>query len=97
MSRDVLVKIPQLQQMFRFQWEAAQQCYVLLYPEGMVKLNGPAGEVLALVDGQRSVASIVTTLEEKFSGVDLTDDVLQFLQEAQEQQWITYPDEASPS
>ena len=33
----------------RFQWEKAQDCYVILFPEGMVKLNGGAGEVLNLV------------------------------------------------
>ena len=30
----------ELQRHFRFQWEPAQQNYVLLYPEGMVKLPG---------------------------------------------------------
>lgn len=35
--------VPKLEILFRFQWEEAQQAYVLLYPEGMVKLNGPAG------------------------------------------------------
>ena len=27
---------------YRFQWEPAQQAYVLLYPEGMVKLGASA-------------------------------------------------------
>ena len=31
---------------FRLQWEPAQNAYVLLYPEGMIKLNGSAGEIL---------------------------------------------------
>jgi pyrroloquinoline quinone biosynthesis protein D len=39
----------------RFQWEKAQDCYVILFPEGMVKLNGSAGEFLKLVDGSNSV------------------------------------------
>jgi pyrroloquinoline quinone biosynthesis protein D len=30
---------PRLNRLFRLQWEEAQQAYVLLYPEGMVKLN----------------------------------------------------------
>ena len=30
----------------RFQWEKAQDCYVILFPEGMVKLNGSAGDCL---------------------------------------------------
>jgi len=35
----------------RFQWEEAQQSHVILFPEGMVKLNGSAGEVLGLRNG----------------------------------------------
>ena len=50
----------------RFQWEEAQQSHVILFPEGMVKLNGSAGEVLSLVDGKNSVEYIVTFLKEKF-------------------------------
>ena len=34
----------------RFQWEEAQGCFVILFPEGMVKLNGGAGEVLNQTD-----------------------------------------------
>jgi pyrroloquinoline quinone biosynthesis protein D len=51
----------------RFQWEKAQDCYVILFPEGMVKLNGGAGEVLKLVDGKNSVSSIIDELEKKIS------------------------------
>ena len=35
----------------RFQWEEAQAAYVLLYPEGMVKLGQSAGEILKRVNG----------------------------------------------
>ena len=38
---------------FRLQWEPAQKAHVLLYPEGMVKLNGSAGEILKRCDGER--------------------------------------------
>ena len=34
----------------RFQWEKAQDCFVILFPEGMVKLNASSGEILKLVD-----------------------------------------------
>jgi len=37
---------PTLSRLFRLQWEEAQNSYVLLYPEGMVKLNQSAGEIL---------------------------------------------------
>jgi pyrroloquinoline quinone biosynthesis protein D len=81
--------VPALETMFRFQWEEAQQSYVLLYPEGMVKLNGPAGEILALVDGERSVDQIIAHLNEQFpdaGGVD--EDVLAFMDDALNQHWI---------
>ena len=48
---------PRIASGFRLQWEEAQGCHVLLYPEGMVKLNRSAGEILARCDGQRSVAA----------------------------------------
>ncbi|MBT6232726.1 MAG: pyrroloquinoline quinone biosynthesis peptide chaperone PqqD, partial [Nitrosomonadales bacterium] len=54
----------------RFQWEKAQNCYVILFPEGMVKLNGGAGEVLNLVDGKSSVAKITEALVKKFPDAD---------------------------
>ncbi|BBB25926.1 pyrroloquinoline quinone biosynthesis peptide chaperone PqqD [Amphritea japonica] len=85
-----LTQTPALNSMFRFQWEKAQDCYVLLYPEGMVKLNGPAGEVLALVDGQRTVADIVQALQTKFPDAEGIDrDILDFLGDAREQLWIS--------
>ncbi|MDX2424550.1 MAG: pyrroloquinoline quinone biosynthesis peptide chaperone PqqD [Amphritea sp.] len=81
---------PELSRMFRFQWEKAQDSYVLLYPEGMVKLNGPAGEVLALVDGQRTVTDIIQSLQAKFPDADgIEQDILEFLGDAREQRWIS--------
>ena len=44
-------QIPRLQNHFRLQWEEAQGCHVLLYPEGMVQLNASAGTILSCVDG----------------------------------------------
>jgi pyrroloquinoline quinone biosynthesis protein D len=73
----------------RFQWEEAQNCYVILFPEGMVKLNGGAGEVLNLVDGKRTVADIVTELKAKFPDApDLDQDIIGMLQLAMEKAWL---------
>ena len=73
----------------RFQWEEAQNCYVILFPEGMVKLNGGAGEVLNLVDGKRAVAEIVTELKAKFPDApDLDQDVVGMLELAIEKAWL---------
>lgn len=84
-------QIPRFRRGFRFQWEPAQDCYVLLYPEGMVKLNGSAGAILNEVDGQRDVDDIVASLKEQFPEAgDLGPDVREFLNDAKQQHWIEW-------
>ena len=73
---------------FRFQWEVAQDCYVVLYPEGMVKLSLSAGEILKRCDGQTSIKSIIEDLNEHFPGSDLENDVYKFLEVAYANGWI---------
>ncbi|AYH43470.1 pyrroloquinoline quinone biosynthesis peptide chaperone PqqD [Azoarcus sp. DN11] len=79
---------PLVSRRFRLQWEEAQQAWVLLYPEGMVKLNQSAGEIMRRCDGSRTVAVIVAELEQAFGASGLADDVAQFLELARGQQWI---------
>lgn len=89
MSDDILLKIPVLRRGFRFQWEPAQGCHVLLYPEGMIKLNDSAGAILTEVDGQRSVAAIIDDLSARFPDVPgIDEDILAFLEVARERFWI---------
>nr|WP_242070798.1 pyrroloquinoline quinone biosynthesis peptide chaperone PqqD [Pseudomonas mohnii] len=74
---------------FRLQWEPRQDCHVLLYPEGMIKLNASAGQILERLDGQRSVATIIDQLTASFPGVPgIDEDVLAFLEVAHAQFWI---------
>lgn len=62
---------------------------MLLYPEGMIKLNASAGQILDLLDGQRSVAAIIDRLTASFPGVPgIDEDVLAFLEVARAQFWI---------
>ena len=75
---------------FQFQWEEKQNCYVLLYPEGMVQLNQSAGEILNLCDGPSNIEKINKTLCEKFEVEDLTKDITVFLIEAKNRNWISY-------
>jgi len=86
--------VMELGRQFRLQWEQAQQSYVLLYPEGMVKLSQSAGEILKRVDGKLSVAAIVKNLEQAFPNAKLHDDVMNFLEVAYERGWI-HPKQAS--
>jgi pyrroloquinoline quinone biosynthesis protein D len=55
---------------------------VMLIPEGTLKLQGPARDILAQLDGKQSVAAIVDELAQQYEGVDKNDirqDVLSLL------------------
>ena len=82
--------VPRIGHGFRLQWEEAQSCFVLLYPEGMVKLNQSAGEIMKRVDGRRDVAAIVADLETAFATTGLERDVLAFVELAQRQRWLDW-------
>lgn len=85
----MMALVPRLRPGFRFQWEPVQKAHVLLYPEGMVRLNDSASAVLAEVDGIRTVAQIVERLEQAFPNAGtLSTDVCDFLQDAQQKHWI---------
>ena len=73
---------------FRLQWEAVQKSWVLLYPEGMVKLNGSAGEIMQRLDGERTVQALIDELERTFETSGLAPDVLDFLAIALRQGWV---------
>jgi pyrroloquinoline quinone biosynthesis protein D len=75
---------------FRLQWEPVQKAHVLLYPEGMVKLNGSAGEIMTRCDGQRSIAVIVQDLEQAFAATGLERDVLAFAEMAAARRWLVW-------
>jgi pyrroloquinoline quinone biosynthesis protein D len=79
---------PAIARGFRLQWEPAQNAHVLLYPEGMVKLNGSAGEILKRCDGNRDIDAIVDDLERAFEATGLAKDVNAFLSLALERKWI---------
>ena len=85
---DVLDSCPQIASMFRLQWEEVQQSWVLLYPEGMVKLNGSAGEIMRRLDGGKTVRTLITDLEMDFGTPGLQADVLAFIEIAQHQGWV---------
>ena len=72
----------------RLQWEPAQEAHVLLYPEGMVKLNGSAAAILTRCDGVRTVADIVSDIEGTYGVTGLSADVAAFVALAQEKGWL---------
>ena len=81
-------EIPKIAPTFRFQWEQAQDCYVILYPEGMVNLSASAGEILKRWDGEKSIEDILADLKAAFPGADLDQDVYNFLGTAYDNGWL---------
>lgn len=83
--------IPNIAPAFRFQWEEAQNCYVILYPEGMIKLSQSAGEIMKRCDGTSSVADIVAQIKQELidSNIDnLEQDIMNFMGAAHDNGWI---------
>jgi pyrroloquinoline quinone biosynthesis protein D len=79
---------PAISHGFRLQWEEAQNAHVLLYPEGMVRLNTSAGEILRRCDGAHSVGEIVAELEQVFARKGLAGDVIAFVSMAKQRGWL---------
>ena len=85
---DLLISKPSVASMFRLQWEEVQQSWVLLYPEGMVKLNTSAGEILKRLDGEKTLQALIAELETAFEATGLQKEVLGFIDIAMKQGWV---------
>ena len=63
----------------RLRYDEVREEHVLLIPEGAVRLNATAAEVLELCDGERSLDDIVGALSARYEGADVRDDVLELV------------------
>jgi pyrroloquinoline quinone biosynthesis protein D len=79
---------PVLGRRFRLQYEPAQAAHVLLYPEGMIKLNGSAAEILKRCDGTATIEAITLDLERAFGVTGLAADVAAFVSMAVGKHWL---------
>ena len=87
-DEDLLITKPSVASMFRLQWEEVQQSWVLLYPEGMDKLNTSAGEILKRLDGEKTMQMLIAEIETAFEATGLQKEVLGFLDIAIKQGWV---------
>jgi pyrroloquinoline quinone biosynthesis protein D len=71
---------PRLHPKARMQRDEVRGREVLLYPEGLVTLNATGVEILALCDGERTLAEIVATLERRYGATGLERDIVVFLE-----------------
>jgi pyrroloquinoline quinone biosynthesis protein D len=63
----------------RLRYDDVREEHLLLIPEGAVRLNPTAAEVLGLCDGERSLDDIVGALSARYEGADVRDDVVELV------------------
>jgi pyrroloquinoline quinone biosynthesis protein D len=63
----------------RLRYDEVREEHVLLIPEGVVRLNPTAADVLGLCDGERSVDDIAGVLSARYDGADVRDDVAELV------------------
>lgn len=82
----------QLSAHFVFRWEASQNAYILLYPEGLIKLNASAGEILKRCDGRTDVKGIIADLQHTFPGhdADIAASTRSFIEVALTKGWLQH-------
>src|SRR3989338_9968858 len=82
---------PAMNPMFLLRWEKTQDAYVLLYPEGVIKLNGSAAEILKRCTGKTTVAELVGELKKLFDdeGAEIENGIYRFLETSHAKGWIS--------
>jgi pyrroloquinoline quinone biosynthesis protein D len=63
----------------RLTYDDVREEHILLIPEGAVRLNPTAAEVLELCDGERSLDDIAGALSARYDGADVRDDVVELV------------------
>jgi pyrroloquinoline quinone biosynthesis protein D len=65
----------------------------VLFPEGMIRVQGTGKDILELCDGQRTLQEIVATLAGRYGTADpvrITEDVSNFLEALQRKRIVDY-------
>jgi pyrroloquinoline quinone biosynthesis protein D len=66
---------------------------VVLFPEGMIRVQATGQSILELCDGERTLEQIVSSLAEKYSGADpatVRADVGSFLEALRQKRIVDY-------
>lgn len=74
-------------------WGTQGEERVVLFPEGMIRVQGTGQKILELCDGQRTVEEIVTALSATYSRgspAKIRDEVGNFLEVLQQKRIVDY-------
>jgi len=80
--------VVEINPLYFLRWEDTQQAHILLYPEGVVKLNETAGQVLKRCTGDKSVGDVIAELEQLYTEGDVAGSVMKFLEVSHAKGWI---------
>jgi pyrroloquinoline quinone biosynthesis protein D len=90
-SADIdLGSCPEINPLYLLRWEDTQDSYVLLYPEGVVKLNETAGEILKRCTGESTIDALIQHLQCVFDGPheSVRAGVYKFLEVSYAKGWL---------
>jgi len=80
---------PQMDPKYLLRWEKSQDAYVLLYPEGVIKLNASAAEILKRCTGEFNVDNITVELKALFvDSTEIEKSIYKFLEVSHAKGWI---------
>jgi pyrroloquinoline quinone biosynthesis protein D len=81
---------PEINPLYLLRWEDTQASYVLLYPEGVVKLNQTAGEILKRCSGESTVDELIAAMQRLFDEPreGVSEGVCKFLEVSYAKGWI---------
>jgi pyrroloquinoline quinone biosynthesis protein D len=73
-------------------WGKQGEDPVVLFPEGLIRLQGTGQSVLELCDGERTLRQIVETLSKRYSTdtTKIREDVASFLETLQQKRVVDY-------
>lgn len=82
---------PAINPMFLLRWEKTQDAYVLLYPEGVIKLNASAAEILKRCTGKITVDELINELKTLFidESAAIESGIYRFLETSYAKGWIS--------
>ncbi|GBR44556.1 pyrroloquinoline quinone biosynthesis peptide chaperone PqqD [Neokomagataea thailandica] len=84
--QDAQTRVPSLARGYRLQHDKVRDLWLIQAPEKALILEGAAPEILRLVDGERSIATIIDTLSVRYDAPRdlITNDVLTLLNDLTE-------------
>ena len=88
LSSSMNAALPLLSEHLRMRYEPAHAVWMLFLPDGVMKLNDSAAEIIRRCDGRHTVQAIVNELEELFETKGIAAQVQTLIDEGTRRGWL---------